>query len=903
MTSTSTAAPAATGLLQVSSGPTRYVDITQVDGVGVLPLSLKILLENMLRHGAGPGLVAALVRAAAGEGETALEIPFHPARVIMQDMAGAPVIHDLVTLREAVARYGGDPAQIKPLIPAELVVDHSVIVDSSGSRSAFSRNAAHEFERNEERFRFLRWAQDAFEGLRVVPPGRGIIHQVNIEHLTRGVMTAESEGERLAYPDSCVGTDSHTTMVNGLGVLGWGVGGIEAVSALLGHPLSMLVPPVVGVEFTGKLPAGTTATDLVLRITELLRGHGVVGKIVEFHGPGMAGVPVADRATIANMSPEFGSTAALFPVDAATMEYYRLTGRPEEQVELIEAYARAQGMWSDGARSQARYGESLQLDLSNVVPSIAGPYRPQDRIQLGHARPRFRADLAALLAKDHGNPNPSNDTGQSARYGEPAGAGEAGETAGTLRHGALAIAAITSCTNTSNPHVMMTAALLARNAVARGLSVPPWVKTSLAPGSQVVTRYLEHAGLMPDLEKLGFHVVGYGCTTCMGNSGPLAEPVSGAAKDVVLTSVLSGNRNFEGRISPDVRMNYLASPPLVIGYALAGTMDIDLLREPLGRAADGTAIYLQDLWPEPADVERELARAVTRSLYQDTYARAFCGTEQWEAMDVPAGPSYEFGESTYMRRSPFLDGIGLQPDPVTDLAGARVLLKLGDSVTTDHISPVGQIRADSPAGRYLLEHGVPRRDFNTYGSRRGNHEVMVRGTFANVRLRNELANGRDGGYTRILPEDEETTVFGAAEHYRSRNVPLLILAGREYGSGSARDYAAKGTYLLGVKAVLAESFERIHRSNLVGMGVVPLQFRPGESAAALGLDGSEEYSISGLAGFTGDGWPRTVRVVSRQAGGAETAFDVVVRVDTPVEAEYIRHGGILPFAFRSGLAA
>ena len=892
MTSTSTAAPAATGLLQVSSGPIRYVDITAVEGVEFLPVSLKILVENMLRHGAGPELVDALVQAAAGVRETALEIPFHPARVVMQDMAGAPVIHDLVTLRAAVAAHGGNPARIKPLIPAELVVDHSVIVDSSGTREAFRRNADHEFERNEERFRFLRWAQEAFEGLRVVPPGRGIIHQVNIEHLTRGVMTAEAGGELIAYPDSCIGTDSHTTMVNGLGVLGWGVGGIEAVSALLGHPLSMLVPPVVGVEFTGRLPAGTTATDLVLRITELLRRHGVVGKIVEFHGPGLAGIPVADRATIANMSPEFGSTAAMFPVDAATMEYYRLTGRPEQQVELIEAYARAQGLWSDGGRSQARYSESLQLDLSGVVPSIAGPYRPQDRIPLNRAHTTFRQDLAILLAKGGVNSRPAGDAGLDVTLGD---------TTVRLQHGALAIAAITSCTNTSNPHVMMTAALLARNAVARGLSVPPWVKTSLAPGSQVVTRYLERAGLMPDLEKLGFHVVGYGCTTCMGNSGPLAEPVSAAAKDVVLASVLSGNRNFEGRISPDVRMNYLASPPLVIGYALAGTMDIDLLRDPLGREADGTAVYLQDLWPTPGEVEQELSRAVTRSLYQETYAQAFAGTPQWDDLDVPAASAYEFGESTYMRRSPFLDGAGTEPGQVTDLTGARVLLKLGDSVTTDHISPVGQIRADSPAGQYLLEQGVPRKDFNTYGSRRGNHEVMVRGTFANVRLRNELANGRDGGYTRTLPDGAEMTVFDAAEHYRNRNVPLLILAGREYGSGSARDYAAKGTCLLGVKAVLAESFERIHRSNLVGMGVIPLQFRPGDSAAVLGLDGSEEYSVSGLAGFTDGGWPRKARIDARRADGACVAFDVAVRVDTPAEAGYIRHGGILPFALRAGL--
>ena len=894
MLTTSFIANTATGTLELATGPVRYVDITTVPGVEALPLSLKILLENVLRHGAGPEAVAALLQ--AGSGGADRQIPFHPARVVMQDMAGAPVIHDLVTLREAVARHGGDPAGVKPLIPAELVVDHSVIVDSSGTRGAFRRNAEREFERNEERFRFLRWAQDAFDGLKVVPPGRGIIHQVNIEHLTRGVMTTDADGERIAYPDTCIGTDSHTTMVNGLGVLGWGVGGIEAVSALLGHPLSMLVPPVVGVEFTGSLRPGTTATDLVLHLTELLRGHGVVGKIVEFHGPGLAGVPVADRATIANMSPEFGSTAAMFPVDANTVDYYTLTGRPREQVEMIEAYARAQGMWNDGGSSPARYSESLRLDLSEVVPSIAGPYRPQDRISLDRAHARFREDLAALLDRD-GDTDSERDSAGSTGVNVTLDGSDV-----RLRHGALAIAAITSCTNTSNPHVMMTAALLARNAVGRGLSVPPWVKTSLAPGSQVVTGYLEQAGLMRDLETLGFHVVGYGCTTCMGNSGPLADPVSEAAQDVVLTSVLSGNRNFEGRISPDVRMNYLASPPLVISYALAGTMDIDLHRDPLGQDRNGKAIHLADLWPSPQEVETELARAVTGSLYRDTYAEAFAGTEQWEGMAIPAGASYEFGESTYMRPSPFLDGAGLQPEPVADLAGARVLLKLGDSVTTDHISPVGQIRADSPAGQYLLAQGVPRRDFNTYGSRRGNHEVMVRGTFANVRLRNGLANGRSGGFTRFLPSGEDMTVFDAAERYRSRGVPLLVLGGREYGSGSARDYAAKGTCLLGVRAVLAESFERIHRSNLVGMGVIPLQFRRGESADVLGLDGTEEYSVSGLSGFNGGGWPRTAAVEARRQGGTRVSFDVDIRVDTATEADYIRHGGILPFAFRAGLA-
>lgn len=882
--------PPVTAVLDVDGTPVGYVDITAVEGSESLPVSLKILLENVLRHGGGQSSVEAILSAAEGVGDRPT-VEFYPARVVMQDMAGIPVVHDLVTLREAVARHGGDPERIAPLIPAELVVDHSVIVDESGDPAAATRNAELEFVRNTERFRFLRWAQEAIPGFRVVPPGQGIIHQVNIEHLARGVMTVADGDVPMAFPDTCIGTDSHTTMVNGLGILGWGVGGIEALSALLGQPLSMLVPPVVGIEVTGSLRPGTTATDLVLTVTEMLRAHGVVGKIVEFHGPGLAQIAVSDRATLANMSPEFGSTAAMFPTDAATLDYCRLTGRPEERIRLIEAYSRAQGLWRDPADPPAKYNETLRLDLSAVVPSIAGPYRPQDRIDLDRARTAFRSDLAELVQREGLPTGPIQVTldGDSVPVG----------------HGALAIAAITSCTNTSNPHVMVTAALVARNAVRRGLRVPAGVKTSLAPGSTVVTRYLEQAGLMGDLEALGFHVVGYGCTTCMGNSGPIAGALSSAARDegLVLASVLSGNRNFEGRISPDVRMNYLASPPLVIGYALAGTMDVDLAREPLGHDEDGQEVRLQDLWPSAAEVDRVLASAVTPAQYLDGYRDVFHGSRQWEGLDVPDAAGYDFGESTYMCSSPFLDGVVREPSPVTDLGGARVLVKLGDSVTTDHISPVGQIRADSPAGSYLVEHGVAPSDFNTYGARRGNHEVMVRGTFANVRLRNHLVPGREGGFTRFLPAGDVTTIFEASQHYARAGTPLLVLAGREYGSGSARDYAAKGTFLLGVRAVLAESYERIHRSNLVGMGVVPLQYREGDTAESLGLDGTEEYAVQGLERFTAGEWPRQVRVRALRPDGTTTEFDVVVRADTQAEVTYLRHGGILPFALRTALAA
>lgn len=894
MTTASPIDPTLISTLKLRTGTVRYVDLEKVPAAHALPLSLKILLENVLRHGGSKSAVQALLEANAGTQEDA-EVSFYPGRVVMQDMAGAPVIHDLVTLREAVVRNGGDAAKINPGIPAELVIDHSVIVDEHGSAQAFARNADLEFQRNEERFRFLRWAQSAFDGFRVVPPGRGIIHQVNIEHLTRGILQTPGEENEpaLVYPDTCIGTDSHTTMVNGLGILGWGVGGIEATSALLGQPLSLLVPPVVGVELTGELPSGSTATDLVLTITQLLRTHQVVGKIVEFHGSGLAGLPVADRSTIANMSPEFGSTAALFPVDRQTIDYYRLTGRAEDQIELIEAYARAQGLWADGSPSQATYTETLQLDLSTVVPSLAGPYRPQDRIALDQAQTQFHGDLAKIIEASQ---VPRDKDGPQVPL-------RVAEQDVVLRDGALAIAAITSCTNTSNPQIMMTAALLARNAVERGLRVPAWVKTSLAPGSQVVTSYLERAGLLPALETLGFHVVGYGCTTCMGNSGSLPEPVSLAAreKDLVLTSILSGNRNFEGRISPDVKMNYLASPPLVIAYALAGTMDIDVYQDSLGTATDGTAVMLQDLWPTSAEVEAQLAAVVNREMYQESYSQTFTGTEQWEQLEVPMSSTYEFGESTYMVSSPFLDQATITPQGIEDLRGARVLVKLGDSVTTDHISPVGSIRADSPAGQYLLEQGVDRKDFNTYGSRRGNHEVMVRGTFANVRLRNELANGQEGSATVLLPSYEPMSIYEAAVRYRTQGTGLLVLAGREYGSGSARDYAAKGTYLLGVRVVLAQSFERIHRSNLVGMGIFPLQFKSGESAQSLGLNGTEIFDVTGLKEFSSGAHPRFACVSALREDGSRVEFEAQIRIDTPAEAEYIRHGGMLPFALRAAL--
>jgi len=877
-----------------------------VEGAGSLPFSLKVLLENLLRNEDGRQVTADHVTALAGwdpAAEPATEIQFTPARVILQDLTGVPAVVDLATMREAMRDLGGDPAKINPLVPAELVIDHSVVADVFGRPDAFDRNVDLEFQRNRERFAFLRWGQQAFSRFKVVPPGTGIVHQVNIEHLARVVMTHDG----ITYPDTCVGTDSHTTMQNGLGVLGWGVGGIEAEAAMLGQPISMLIPKVVGFRLTGELPDGATATDLVLTITELLRRHGVVGKFVEFHGDGVAAVPVANRATIGNMSPEFGSTCAIFPIDEETLTYLRLTGRPADRVALVEAYAKEQGLWHEPGR-HARYSEELSLDLSTVVPSLAGPKRPQDRVALADAKTAFREALGAYVHA------PGLDNGLAGTF--PASDPVAGEPAGrasnpaqvtledgtrtAVDHGSVVIAAITSCTNTSNPSVMVGAALLARNAVEAGLERKPWVKTTLAPGSKVVMDYYERSGLLPYLEKLGFNLVGYGCTTCIGNSGPLPDAISAAVadNDLAVVSVLSGNRNFEGRINPDVKMNYLASPPLVVAYALAGTMDIDMQYDALGSRPDGTPVYLRDIWPSPADVAEVVRSAVAAEMFSRDYADVFEGDDRWRALPVPEGDTFAWdGESTYVRHPPYFDAMTADPEPGTDIHGARVLAMLGDSVTTDHISPAGAIKTDSPAGRYLTEHGVERRDFNSYGSRRGNHEVMIRGTFANIRLRNQLAPGTEGGVTVKLPGDEQMSIYDASRRYAGEGTPLIVLGGKEYGSGSSRDWAAKGTLLLGVRAVLVESFERIHRSNLIGMGVLPLQFRPGESAASLGLTGREVYDVAGIEAMNSGPVPREVTV---RADGRE--FRAVVRIDTPGEAEYYRHGGIMQYVLRSLLA-
>jgi aconitate hydratase len=895
-----------------------------------LPFSLKVLLENLLRTEDGVNVTADHVSAlvnwdAAAEPST--EIQFSPARVILQDLTGVPAVVDLATMREAMRDLGGDPGRINPLVPAELVIDHSVIADVFGRPDAFERNVEFEFQRNRERFGFLRWGQQAFSQFKVVPPGTGIVHQVNIEHLARVIMTQEGGGGAVAaYPDTCLGTDSHTTMQNGLGVLGWGVGGIEAEAAMLGQPVSMLIPRVVGFRLTGELPQGATATDLVLTITELLRARGVVGKFVEFHGEGVAAVPVANRATIGNMSPEFGSTCAIFPIDAETLAYLRLTGRPAEQVALVEAYAKEQGLWHEPG-SPARYSEELELDLSTVVPSLAGPKRPQDRVPLTDAKNAFREALSSYvqldsLDEDIAETFPASDPvaaeeGNGVYAERPAApAGEAAPIAGrpsvpvavtlddgtktSVDHGSVVIAAITSCTNTSNPSVMVGAALVAKKAVEAGLERKPWVKTTLAPGSKVVMDYYERAGLTPYLEKLGFNLVGYGCTTCIGNSGPLPEAISAAAasSDLALVSVLSGNRNFEGRINPDTKMNYLASPPLVVAYALAGTMDIDLTNEPLGTGASGQAVYLADLWPSPAEIASIVENAVAAEMFTRDYADVFAGDDRWRELDVPPGDTFAWDPgSTYVRRPPYFDGMPAQPEPVTDIHGARVLALLGDSVTTDHISPAGAIKTESPAGEYLVSHGVERRDFNSYGSRRGNHEVMIRGTFGNIRLRNQLAPGTEGGVTVKLPEGTQTSIYEASRGYLAEGTPLLVLAGKEYGSGSSRDWAAKGTALLGVRAVLVESFERIHRSNLIGMGVLPLQYRPGESAQTLGLTGHEVFDVVGIEAMNSGGVPREVTV---QADGRE--FRAVVRIDTPGEADYYRHGGIMQYVLRSLLA-
>ena len=885
MTSLNTFASRST--LDVDGRDYEIFRLDAVPGLERLPYSLKVLAENLLRTEDGANITADHVCALAAwdpAAEPDTEIQFTPARVVMQDFTGVPCIVDLATMREAVADLGGDPEVINPLNPAEMVIDHSVQIDSFGLPGSLERNKEREYERNAERYQFLRWGQGALSNFRVVPPGTGIVHQVNIEYLARIVFTHEADGVTQAYPDTCVGTDSHTTMVNGLGVLGWGVGGIEAEAAMLGQPVSMLIPKVVGFKLSGAIPAGATATDVVLTITEMLRAHGVVGKFVEFYGEGVAEVPLANRATIGNMSPEFGSTAAIFPIDEVTLDYLRLTGRSEERVRLVEAYTKAQGMWHDPAREPV-YSEYLELDLSTVVPSIAGPKRPQDRIVLSRAKESFQEVLPTYASQ------PSKPTPVTLADG----------TTTELDHGHVAIASITSCTNTSNPSVMMAAGLLARNAVARGLRSKPWVKTSTAPGSQVVTDYYEKAGLWPALNELGFNVVGYGCATCIGNSGPLPAEVSQAVNDadLAVVSVLSGNRNFEGRINPDVKMNYLASPPLVIAYALAGTMDIDFATEPLGQDPEGHDVFLSDIWPDPTEVQAVIDATIDREMYTRDYADVFAGDERWQGLDTPEGDTFAWDEeSTYVRKAPFFEGLSMELTPVTDIKDARVLALLGDSVTTDHISPAGAIKADSPAGRYLAEHGVARADFNSYGSRRGNHEVMIRGTFANIRLRNRLLDGVEGGYTRNFLTGEQESIFDASQAYQAAGIPLVVLGGKEYGSGSSRDWAAKGTALLGVKAVIAESFERIHRSNLIGMGVVPLQFPAGQSAESLGLDGTETFSITGLTALNEGTTPRTVAVAAQKADGSVTSFDAVVRIDTPGEADYFRHGGILQYVLR-----
>jgi aconitate hydratase len=892
----------AQGTLEVGDQSYQIYRLSSVRGEGLaddsvagLPYSLKVLLENLLRTEDGANITADDIIALAGwdaEADPDKEIQFTPARVIMQDFTGVPCIVDLATMREAMADLGGDATKINPLAPAELVIDHSVIADVFGTPEAFTRNVEIEYERNRERYQFLRWGQGAFDDFKVVPPGTGIVHQVNIEHLARVTFTREADGTTIAYPDTCVGTDSHTTMVNGIGVVGWGVGGIEAEAAMLGQPVSMLIPRVVGFKLSGELPEGSTATDLVLTITEMLRQHGVVGKFVEFYGEGVTVLPVANRATIGNMSPEFGSTIAVFPIDEQTIEYLRLTGRPDDQLALVEAYAKEQGLWHDPSSEayvEPRFSERLELDLSTVVPSLAGPKRPQDRVEVTKAGESFTKALEDYT-------DDADATAEITLDGETFEIG----------HGAVSIAAITSCTNTSNPSVMIAAALLAKNAVEKGLRSKPWVKTTLAPGSKVVSDYYERAGLTPYLDKLGFNLVGYGCTTCIGNSGPLIPEVSAAVneKDLAVVSVLSGNRNFEGRINPDVKMNYLASPPLVVAYALAGSMAVDLFGDPLGQDTDGNDVFLKDLWPSPAEVERVIGEAITSEMFTDDYADVFAGDEQWKSLPTPEGDTFAWADdSTYVRKAPYFDGMPEEPEDVTDIEGARILLKLGDSVTTDHISPAGAIKKDSPAGTYLAEHGVQQRDFNSYGSRRGNHEVMIRGTFANIRLRNQLAPGTEGGFTRDFTHDGEvTSVYGASENYQREGIPLVVLAGKEYGSGSSRDWAAKGTALLGVKAVIAESYERIHRSNLIGMGVLPLQFPAGKTADDMGLSGDETISIAGITELNDGVTPRTV-TVSIEKDGRTDEFEAIVRIDTPGEASYYRNGGIMPFVLRNLLRA
>ncbi|WP_306508092.1 aconitate hydratase [Corynebacterium sp.] len=925
--------------LDVNGKSYDYFDINAVEGLEKLPYSLKVLAENQLRYEDGKNVTKDHINALANwdpSAEPDTEIQFTPARVLMQDFTGVPCVVDLATMREAIAALGGKPDQVNPLNPAEMVIDHSVIVEAFGSSEALEKNVEIEYERNQERYQFLRWGAENFSNFRVVPPGTGIVHQVNIEYLSRVVF----DNEGLAYPDTCIGTDSHTTMENGLGILGWGVGGIEAEAAMLGQPVSMLIPRVVGFKLTGEIPTGVTATDVVLTITEMLREHGVVQKFVEFYGNGVKSVPLANRATIGNMSPEFGSTAAIFPIDEETIKYLELTGRPQEQIDRVEAYAKAQGMWLEQDAPEAKYSEYLELDLSTVVPSIAGPKRPQDRILLSEAKEQFRKDLptyasgdivadestvaAKRMTAEGGDENSLVDvTGglNKSRQGEgeSAAKGSSGRQSTpvtvtspnggeyTLDHGMVAIASITSCTNTSNPSVMVGAGLIARKAAEKGLTSKPWVKTICAPGSQVVDGYFQRADLWKDLEALGFYLSGFGCTTCIGNSGPLPEEISNAINehDLAATAVLSGNRNFEGRISPDVKMNYLASPIMVIAYAIAGTMDFDFETQALGQDKDGNDVFLKDIWPSPQEIEDTIQQAISRELYEADYADVFKGDDAWRNLDVPEGETFQWNEdSTYIRKAPYFDGMPTDPEPVQDIKGARVLAKLGDSVTTDHISPASSIKPGTPAAQYLDENGVARQDYNSLGSRRGNHEVMMRGTFANIRLQNQLVDVA-GGYTRDFTQEgaPQSFIFDACENYKAADIPLVVLAGKEYGTGSSRDWAAKGTNLLGVKAVITESFERIHRSNLIGMGVIPLQFPEGESHESLGLDGTETFDIDGIAALNEGGIPKSVHVTATKESGETVEFDAKVRIDTPGEADYYRHGGILQFVLRQMVKA
>lgn len=878
--------------LQVGGKSYEIFSLDAVEGLKKLPYALRILGENLLRNEDGANITADQIKALAAwnpDAQPSTEIQFTPARVVMQDFTGVPCVVDLATMREAVKDLGGDPEKINPLAPAEMVIDHSVQIDYFGRPDALKLNTDKEYERNSERYKFLRWGQGAFNNFRVVPPGTGIIHQVNIEYLARSVFTKElPDGTVQAYPDTCVGTDSHTTMVNGLGVLGWGVGGIEAEAAMLGQPVSMLIPRVVGFKLKGSIPASATATDVVLTITQMLREHGVVGKFVEFYGEGVSQVPLANRATIGNMSPEFGSTAAIFPIDQVTVDYLRLTGRDEERCALVEAYAKEQGLWHDPS-FEPKYSEYLELDLSTVVPSIAGPKRPQDRIKLSEAKQTFEKTLVPTYAPEaHKLVDLTTADG----------------TKTNLDHGRVVIASITSCTNTSNPSVMMAAGILARNARAKGLKSKPWVKTSVAPGSQVVTDYFDKAGLWGPLDELGFNLVGYGCATCIGNSGPVPPEISKVINDndLAVTAVLSGNRNFEGRISPDVKMNYLASPPLVVAYALAGTMDFDFETEPLGQDQSGNDVFLRDIWPDPDEVQRTIDETINRDMYTKDYANVFAGDERWQSLPTPEGSRFTWDDaSTYVRKAPFFDGMKMDPEPVKDIHGARVLLKLGDSVTTDHISPAGAFKPETPAGQYLTGNGVQPKDFNSYGSRRGNHEVMMRGTFANIRIKNQLLDGVEGGFTRDFTQEggPQSYVYDASMNYQAAGIPLVVLGGKEYGTGSSRDWAAKGTRLLGVKAVIAQSFERIHRSNLIGMGILPLQFPEGQSADSLGLDGTETFDISGVTALNEGKTPETVKVCATKADGSKVEFDAVVRIDTPGEADYYRNDGILRYVLRN----